>query len=256
MRNLVILFSFLVLALISLTLFVGVTKINPKQILNVIHPHFYNNDQVSIEKIKITVFYFIPKDALTKKQDNWKEITEKHLRNLIDFHTVIFENTSKITYEFFPEIITGEKTTKEYESLFENNENDALIPVQEEITKRVLTPDGNLYNLKDKPKGNTTRNVYLVIFEGNGAAGNGNFALVSRAYLTDKAYEEIGSTFLAHEFYHTLGLPDNYIILPRVYSDTEQTKVSYPTYKDIMGIVTIPLPYTYIDEDSLKKMGL
>lgn len=256
MRNLVIAFSLLSCSLIGLTFFVGVTRTNPKPKLTVLRPHLYESEKTSIEKIKITVFYFIPKDATSTERSDWKEVTEKHLKRLIDFHALTFKNTSKISYEFFPERIIGEKVTNEYESLFENEDNDALIPVKEEILARVFEPQGAFYKAEEASKKIGIRNVYLVIFEGKGAAGNGDFALISRSYLTDKAYEENGTTFLAHEFYHTLLLPDNYKILPRVYSDNQQIKISYPTHRDIMGQVTTPLPYTYIDTETLKKMGM
>jgi hypothetical protein len=255
MRNLIILFSFLVVSLTGLTLFVGVIKTQPKAQLSVVHPHLYGNKE-SIEKIKITIFYFVPKDAINSENTDWKNITDTHIQELINFHTITFGNTSKISYEFFPDIIVGEKTTKEYESLFAEEDNDALIPVQEEITKRIFTPGESFYKKEELSKKNGVRNVYLVVFEGKGAAGNGDFALVSRSYLTDKGYKDTGSTFLAHEFYHTLGLPDNYQTSQIVYKNGQSIPVSLVTKKDIMGQVTIPLSYSYIDIESLKKMGL
>lgn len=256
MRNLVILFSFLACALIGLTLFVGVTKVNPKPLLQATQPHLYGNKNISIEKINITVFYFVPKDATTTERSDWKEVTEQHLKRLIAFHTLMFENTSKINYTFFPEIIIGNKATKEYETVFKTEDNDALIPVKEEITQKVLSPGGNLYASLAKTKDTTSRNVYLVVFEGKGAAGNDTFALVSRSYLTDKAYEETSSTFLAHEFYHTLGLLDNYKTSRIIYKENQETTISLLNKKDIMGQVNIALPYTYIDTETLKSMGL
>jgi hypothetical protein len=217
----------------------------------------YDKENISIELIHITVFYFVPKDALTKKDDTWKDVTKKHLDNLVNFHTVQFEGDSKITYDFSPEIVIGEKNTKEYEATSTVTDSDVLIPIKEELTRRALTQGGDLYSThKQKPKDITTRNVYLVIFEGSGAAGNGDFALVSRSYLTDESYKEEGSTFLAHEFYHTLGLLDNYTTSQFVFKDGEQIPVSILTKKDIMGQVNIPLSSTYIDIETLKKMGL
>jgi hypothetical protein len=257
MRNLIITFSFLTTCLVLLTLFVGVTKVQPSQAFPVLHPHVYDDTKKPIDTIALTVFYFIPKDALIKKQDNWKEITEKHLKELLHFHQVQFENTSKITYTFFPEIIIGEKTEKEYESLFAYDDHDSLIPVKKEIIDRVLTPTGNLYQQAYAPKQNsTTHQVYLVVFEGDGAAGNDDFSLISRSYLSDENYKEDGTTFLAHEFYHTLGMPDNYQTSAYVYKDMEQTMISLVSNKDIMGQVNISLPYTYIDAETLKRMGL
>lgn len=256
MRNLIILFSFLSFSLIALTLYVGVPNVKPKPVLILAHPHMYGNENISIKKINITVFYFIPKDALAKKQDTWKEITEQHLKNLSAFHALSFNNTSKISYQFFPEPIIGEKTSADYESLFEHGDHDALMPVKDEITKRVFAPKGDLHTVLPENKESDERKVYLIVFEGNGAAGNDDFCLISRSYLTDPLYIDDGSTFLAHEFYHTLGLPDNYETSMYVYKDNAQIPISLLTKKDIMGQVNIPLPYTYIDTATLKKMGL
>lgn len=257
MRNLIITFSFLTTYLVLLTLFVGVTKIQPSQAFPVIHPHAYDDTTQPIDSIELTVFYVIPKDALSKKQDDWKEIATKHLEELKKFHTTQFENTSKITYTFFPEIIIGEKTTKEYEGFFTYDDHDSLIPIKKEITERVLTPTGNLYKKEYLPQDSSKKHhVYLVIFEGNGGAGNGNFSLISRSYLNDENFKNEGTTFLAHEFYHTLGIPDNYQTSAYVYKDMEQTMISLVSNKDIMGQVNIPLQHTYIDNETLKRMGI
>lgn len=256
MRNLIILFCFLGASLVALTLFVGVSKVKPKPVLTTIRPHMYNNKDISLEKITLTVFYFVPKDAVTKKQDNWKETLSPHLKKLEDFHNLQFENTSKITQEFFPEIIIGEKTEAEYGNLFESGSSDELVPIREEITRRVISSDGDLHTYFKEKNIPSVRNVYLIVFEGKGAAGNDDFCLISRDYLSSVLYKEVGSTFLTHEFYHTLGLPDNYQTSSYVYKDNEQVPISLLIKKDIMGQVNIPLPYTYIDTTDLKKMGL
>ena len=257
MRNLALVFIFLVTSLLSLTMFVGVEKINTRPILKTTHPHLYGNDTVPIDIISLTVFYFVPKDAVAKKQDNWKEITEEHLKKLLAFHDIQFEKTSTINYTFFPEIIVGDKTTEQYESLFKrDDDHDALIPVKEEISRRVLDTTGDLHAKLENNPNLSARKVYLVVFEGNGGAGNDTFALVSRSYLTDPLYKENGTTFLAHEFYHTLGLLDNYTTSIVSYSEKEQKTISLVTNKDIMGQVNVPLSHTYIDPETLRKMGL
>lgn len=256
MRNILLISLFLLISLISLASFIGVDKVNKKPATNTPVPHFYENEKLSIKKIKINVIYFVPKDIKINEEINWKNITENHLKNLIDFHSIQFKNTSKISYEFVQKIITGDKTLKEYESLFEYDDNEALTPVKEEITKRLLSPDGDLYAESKIVSDKNAHNVYLIVFEGKGAAGNNDFFLVSRSYLTDNVYKDTGSTFLAHEFYHTLGIPDKYKTSTYVYKDGQQTTVSLVTDKDIMGQVNIPISSTYINNETLKKMGL
>ncbi len=256
MRSIILISTFLIASLISLASFVGVSKVDKKPLLVSPKPHMYGNDDLSIEKININIIYFIPKDITVKEDTNWKKNAEEHLKSLVDFHNVQFYNTSKISYKFVEKIIVGEKKLKEYENLFEYDDNEALTPVKEEITRRLLTPTGELYPESDVVIDKSARNVYLVIFEGKGAAGNDDFFLISRPYLTDDVYKDTGTTFLAHEFYHTLGLPDNYKLSSYVYKDGQQTNVSLVTNKDIMGQVNIPISATYINNETLKKMGL
>lgn len=257
MRNLVITFLFLIISLISLTLFVGVNKVTDLPNLVTYSPHFYEKSNISLAKIHLSVLYVIPKDALTKKDDSWKTITESKLKDLIAFHKVQFKETSSISYDFFPEPIIGEKTVKEYGTKLNDNEsdNDALTPLAEEITRRVLTNGGDLAHFKIH-EDTQAHNVYLIIFEGQGAAGNDRFSLISRSYLVDTTYKETASTFLAHEFYHTLGMPDNYETSMYQFKNGEQFPISLVTKKDIMGQVNIPLTYSYIDKETLKKMGI
>lgn len=256
MRNLVFTFIFLALALTLLTFFVGVKKVEPKSKISHAQPHLYGNESFSLKNIHLTVFYVVPKDVIDKKDENWKESLTKHLENLLNFHAVQFENTSHITYEYFPQIIIGEKTVTEYESLLGHNDHDALLPLQEELRRRVFAKGGDLSSLFTIKSTKDTRNVYLVLFEGNGAAGNDDFSLISRSYITNPLYQETASTFLAHEFYHTLGLPDNYQTAMYGFKDGQQVDMSILTNRDIMGFVNIPLQHTYIDRVTLKKMGL
>lgn len=256
MRNLILTFIFIGTSLVLIILFVGVQKSKGRPDIKQSEPHLYGDERSSLKNIKITIFYFIPKDVISKKNDTWKEKTEQQIKKLQDFHNLQFKNTSKITYEFYPEVIVGGKTTQEYESVLKNEDKDALPPVKEEIIHRAFTQEGNLYEVAQKNKEKDTRNVYLVIFEGNGAAGNDDFALISRSYITDDIYQENGTTFLAHEFYHTLGIPDNYQKSVYVYNDNKQIDISLLTEEDIMGKVILPLKNTYINIETLKKMGL
>lgn len=259
MKYLISIFIFLCVSLIVLGLFVGVPKTNGIPNIHTITPHMYDNAAISVENIHITVLYFVPKDSESVVVSSWKEDTTKHIKNLLEFHALQFQNTSKITYEFLPTYTLAEKNKIAYEGSLEVAEDyDALIPIKEEISKRLLSKDGDLYAYNNTTKNNKdgVRNVYLVVFEGRGAAGNGDFALVSRSYLTNKEYSAIGSTFLSHEFYHTLGVPDNYKSSIVEREDKSQSRTSLITKKDIMGQVNIPLSSTYIDMETLRNMGM
>ena len=86
----------------------------------------------------------------------------------------------------------------------------------------------------------------MVMYEGVGASGGGDIALVSRVFLSDPAYQTYGNTFWVHEFYHTLGLLDGYDI---------ETGIS--TTEDIMGLGRFQtLSHTYLSAASLAQLGL
>lgn len=256
MKKIIIAYVLLSISLIIVGFFVGVSKVETKPILTSSSPYLYDTPSVSIKDIHLTVFYFVPKDKLGSKAENWQTFAEEHIKKLVDFHTTEFLGRSKITYSFFPEVIIGDKTTKDYEVPRDDEDPDALIPIKKEIIDKVFTKGGSLYAVEPQISSPGIRNVYLIVFEGDGGSAREDYALVGRAYLTDKLYGETGSTYLAHEFYHTLLLPDHYKKSAYVYDDGKGTTISLIIDKDIMGRVDVPLSYTYISRDTLKKMGI
>ena len=262
MKNLIIVFLFLLSSLLLITFFVGVSEVNSKSIIVTRSPHVYNDSNSSIKNIHLTVFYFVPKDKSPISKDTWKEITDEHLKKLQNFHTVQFSGKSKITYTFCPVVLQGNKNTKDYELSSEDDDPDSLILIKKEIEERVFAKQGDLYlNYMAMKQSEPAfplpvKETYLIVFEGSGGAGKDDFSIISRAYLSDKAYEKYSTTFLAHEFYHTLGIPDNYKKSTYVYNDGQQKTISLIVKKDIMGRVDTPITNTYIDRETLKKMGL
>jgi hypothetical protein len=257
MKKIFITFFFLIVALAGLTFFVGVSRVEPITEMKQSRAHLYGKPDVSIENVSLLVLYFVPKDRTERAMIGWKEVIESHLKELQEFHNAQFSGKSKISYEFYPEIIIGENIGKEYEVNILNHSNpEAIIPVTEEVSRRVLSASGDLYLAKEKETAGGARQVYLAVFEGEGGAGNGNMSLISRAYLTENGYEPFGTTFLAHEFYHTLGLPDNYQQSFYVYGDSQKISISVLTAEDIMGRVRVPIKNSYIDREILKKMGI
>lgn len=256
MKKIFITFSILIVGLVLSVLYVGVPTVETLVFTDTNFPHFYENSNTPILKVSVLIMYFVPKDRAKQSIDNWQEVVENNFKKLQDFHSVQFSGKSEITYEFFPKIIMGEKKGKEYELKTAGySDKEMIFPISEEITRRVLTKGGDLY-LEDKKIEEGERRVYFVVYEGEGGAGSGSFALLSRSYLTNKAFDFFSASFLAHEFYHTLGIPDSYEESSYVYNDLQRVPVSILTSKDIMGYVRVPIESAYLNRSTLEKMGI
>lgn len=194
-------------------------------------PHFFEDPKRSIANIQLIAFYFVPKNRKDRAAPDWKEALERNLKKLVLFHQLQFGGASKLEYEIHPEVVLGEEDNIAYDTdVTQHGNPEALKRIAEEMERR----------------GFGGGRAMFIMYEGVGASGTDGVALVSRVFLTDPRYKDTGATILAHEFYHTLGLPDEY--------DTE-TAVAFSD--DIMGLGRErPLDRTFIKKDSLGKMGI
>jgi hypothetical protein len=99
-------------------------------------------------------------------------------------------------------------------------------------------------------KGTPSSNAYevtYIIYDGVGASGMLHAALLNKRFLIDPAYADIRESLVAHEFYHTLGIPDGY---------DQATGTS--TTADLMGLGRLarPLPDNFLEHDTLAHLGL
>lgn len=219
--------------------------------------HFYDTPDIPIDRIEIVVLYFVPNDRAHEAIRNWREVLAGYLVKLSMFHALSFRGTSELSYVFFPEVIVGNADSKAYEITSPSHTDPVSIePISREISARVLDPSGDLWRYGQSLGVAKGRRIYLIMFEGEGAAGSGDVALISRAYLTNKAYAPYAATFLAHEFYHTLGIPDAYQSSSYVFDDAQQTQIGLLRSQDIMGRVRVPLEYTHLDRETLSHLGL
>lgn len=202
----------------------------------VANPHVYDAKQ-DIAVIKLKTFYFVPKNK--RPEPNWEQALERALKELANFHQSQFAGTSIIRYEVAATSTAGLYDNLTYDTQDTSHGNPAaLLSIRDELLRREL--------VKSDPAQSDGYNAILIIYEGVGAAGTPGFALLSRKFLTDKQYEAIVSSLLAHEFYHTLGMRDDY--------DIEGGR---PHGFDIMGMArTMPLPYAFIKPEVLKRMGI
>ncbi len=256
MKKIILLLSLGCFTLAVIIFFLILPKKPEKVLLPVLSPHIYDDTRESIKNIHITIFYFVPKNMVAKKIDNWTLVTEGAFKELSTFHSTQFLNTSTITYSFFPKVIIGTQTSQVYEPTVNEDSPDALTLIEAEIKERVYSKEGDLYDASFLTTRGNTKELSIILFEGEGGAGKKAYGLVSRSYLTDKEFSMYGSTILAHEFYHTLGVPDNYQKSMYVYDNAQQKVISLIKNGNIMGRIDRPLVESYLDKETLIKMGL
>lgn len=231
--------------------------------------HLYRNPDVSIEKIKLMVFYTVPSDKAGLIYGDWKNVVVRALKKITAFHSLQFRGRSEINYEIYPKPVILENSASFYDS--NNNGNArALKLIAEELEKREFISHAS-FSEKDYP-------VLGIIYEGFGAIGGvieesvlesaeefaklknlpesvvfkvaiesaDGFFLISKSYLSGKEHEFSGPSLLYHEFAHTLGIPDFYDF---------GTGLDFS--EDIMGAGrNRPLDNNYLDADILKELGV
>lgn len=236
---------FLSLAIVSF--WVGVPAIHREESPSFGVPHRFDNPGASIARIRMSAFYFVPKNKVARKIDNWQEILDMSLRQLQHFHTFQFHGRSTLEFRIFPVEIMGHRHSVDYDTDATAHGNpEGLRRVAAEIEERVFQEGGDLYRAQFAKRTEDFYDVSLILYEGVGASGSDNVAFVSRVFLTDPQYAETGVTTVAHEFYHTLGIPDAYDLATAI-----------PTAPDLMGSGRdVPLRRAYLSWDTLSRLGL
>ena len=240
-------FSIILGALIWINFGVGVPNIYSEKVKEPIPPHFYNNSQQSIKAIKIIALYFIPKNKISQQSANWKDSLEENLKKLQEFHNLQFQGRSIISYEILDKPVVGFLDNIEYDSDFTQHGNpEGLRRISAELEQRGIIKGPTSLARSDLDSLSGEYRVVLILYEGVGASGSENVALASNTFMTNPQYETTRATIVAHEFYHTLGIPDFYEI-----------PTAIPMSQDIMGLgLSRPIDNTFISRETLKKMGM
>ncbi|MGK3947094.1 hypothetical protein ABK046_53080, partial [Streptomyces caeruleatus] len=76
--------------------------------------------------------------------------------------------------------------------LMGSDDNESLIPIREEIRKRVLENNGDLHSFLQEKNSPDSKKSYLILFEGEGGSGKDDFCLISMSYLLEKKYKDYG----------------------------------------------------------------
>ncbi|MDO8600671.1 MAG: hypothetical protein Q7R73_03575 [bacterium] len=266
-------------AIASLSFWVATPRLHEYASLRFTTPHIFNNPDSGIQHIRIAAFYFVPKNKAAAGTAEWRTLLEKNLEQLQKFHTLQFQGRSVVTYVVYPEPVVGYADQLVYDTESTQHGNPkALLNIGEELDQRVFFPEGDLYRPDFWKKEEGSYPVMFIMYEGVGASGGviaesdfesvgdiakelglpesvifkvnvksaEGFFLLSRTFLSDLPYRAFGASVLAHEFYHTLGIPDEY--------EEEDEK---PTSADIMGLGRFrPIEKTYIQRETLRALGL
>ena len=233
--------------LVAIYFFVGVPKVYETKSFASLAPHVYGDAGQPLEKIDLAAFYFVPKDKTEFEINNWFEVIDENLRKLQAFHQLQFFGKSNIEYRIYPEPIIGHSDHVAY---------DTLSRIAAELESRVFTPGGDTYkaDMARVPEG--AYRAIVIIYEGGGHTGEENVALLAREFLTNEEYSLFAATFLTHEFYHTLGLPDRYSDQDKEFSDGQHTTKEILESSDIMGRIRVPIEHTYLERETLKQLGV
>lgn len=242
-------------------------------------PHFFNNPERGIVATRVAAVYFIPKNKEHEKSGTWREMLESNLALLQKFHSLQFQGRSAVSVAVYPEPVIGRRGQLFYDTKNTSRGNPkALLSIAEELEERVFSSSGDLYRPDFWKQENGTYPVLFILYEGVGASGGiiaehssesvadiarelgipesvifkvpvssvDGFFLLSRSFLSEAEYRSFGASLLAHEFYHTLGVPDGY--------DAEDET---PTTVDIMGLGRFrPIEKTYLQRKTLRALGL
>ncbi|MEK7629929.1 MAG: hypothetical protein AAB432_00900 [Patescibacteria group bacterium] len=240
--------------------------------------HFYRDSSVPISDINLKVFYVVPANRTANILSNWREVIENNLAKVSAFHVLQFRGLSRLTYDIYPEIVILKNNEDIYNS--KANGGTVIISIAEELSRRVFTPSGDLYNADSVPSGENKYAVLGLVYEGeNFTVFNGGivkpasakesvhdfsllsgvpesiifkadlekikgFFLIGRDNLINSP-TAIGSTQLYEIIAHTFGLPDAI------------NSVGVPLSDDLMGLGRVkPIENNYLSRKTLKDLGV
>ena len=262
-------------SLAAIYFFVGTSNIYIEEFAEAGSPHVYANSEKSISAIKIFAVYFVPKNKTEFNSEAWGKSIEDTLDNLQKFHKLQFTGLSKIDYAIYPRPVIGLKESIEYDT--ENTQGgnqQGLLNIAQEIENRIFKPDGDLFDGEFAQHEASEYPVLAIIYEGVGAIGGivheseledrGEIAKevgvpeelihivdiksVDGFFLSNIFFLENSNSVFAHEFYHTIGIPDAYNT-PGFYD--------IPLGQDLMGAGRFrPIEKTYIEKDTLQNLGV
>lgn len=257
---------------------VGVPSVVPNDMPEPPALHFYGDTGRPLGEIMVYAVYFVPENKKALIAENWRGLLETNLAKLRAFHSVQFGGRSQTQYRIYPDPVVGMSESTAYDTDDTANGNPrALITIAQELEKRVFNSSGDRFRSDFAGRPIDAYPVMMVLYEGVGASGGmifesesesageianklglsesvvfpidikavDGFFLMNREFLTG-SYGPFGASLLAHEFYHTIGLPDQYDI-----------PGGTPLSPDLMGSGRfLPIEKTHLGRDLLRQLGL
>src|SRR3989344_1559069 len=208
--------------------------------------HYYDNPSISLERVHVQAFYLVPRKSLNDFTLSWKEDFTGALEELKKFHESQFGNSSELTFSLLdiPVVAPNEFVDSLPTGLRRATLVD-LEPIDKFIEDNITKSSAPFYRKAFVDIPNNAYAVKVIFVEGVSAVGSEGMLLLSRNYITDPAIG-YGTSVLAHEFGHTLGMPDLY---------------DYETYEDysddLMGSGRYrAINYVYFSDDIKRRMGI
>lgn len=206
-------------------------------------PHVYG-ERDSIRAVDLLILYFVPKNKIPVAETLWKNLLLQQRMDLKSFHNLQFQGRSDLRVVIHPDPVIGRENNDVYDTNDTRYGNPAALrSIATEILARQKSDGGDLAYTLASFEGRQP--ILYILYEGVGAAGSVGAALLSRKFLSDPEYQSFNNALFAHEFYHTLGVPDSY------------TKEDISFSADLMGLGRRrPLESNFLDAKTLENMGL
>jgi len=213
----------------------GALRVDREEFSANVLPHHFEREDVNIALVSVKALYFVPANKRDAIRANWREVLGKHLERLQEFHTLESAGRSALQFEIDSQPVIGREENTFYDSdVTQHGNPEALRRISKELEE-----GGYFSEARDGYR------VFLILYEGVGASGSENVALVSSAFLALPEYGAAATTILAHEFYHTLGIPDGYDL-----------RTGRANSNDIMGEGRArPIEKTFISSDTRARIG-
>lgn len=244
--------------------------------------HRYNDENVSLKKIRVRLVFAVPKDKKIPTEEEWKKLLsrlDEAMREITAFHKIQMYERSQIRFDVYPDPVALLGPSVEYDTQDTSAGNPrALMAVTREIDARVISEKGDLYRKDFAPPEADEYSVLAVAYQGVGASGGiivdapetdplafskrlgiaqenvfatdvasaQGIALFNIRYVEDQAFAPAGTALVYHELAHAFGFPNFY-----------DAKTGDSWTEGIMGAGrNEPLSANFIETQILEGVGL